>query len=66
MYLFMWLFIPSFDGSEVLAFCSIHDAAEIVHQKDTLPKVLLKRQPISNTTRRREPERGLNFVARSE
>lgn len=50
MYLFMRLFIPSFDRSKALVFCSIHDAAEIVNQKDTILEVLLKRQSISNTT----------------
>ena len=49
-YLFMRLFIPSFDRSKALVFCSIHDAAEIVNQKDTILEVLLKRQSISNTT----------------
>jgi hypothetical protein len=33
MYLFMRLFMLSFDGSEALILCSIHDAAEIVNQK---------------------------------
>ncbi|TMD69990.1 MAG: hypothetical protein E6I91_00780 [Chloroflexi bacterium] len=33
MYLFMRLFTLSFDGSEVLISCSIHDAAEIVNKK---------------------------------